>query len=84
MEKMNVFAKQKMKFDTKEGNHVEGIKCHCTKKAPNDNWDGVGYEGIFVSIKSDLYKTACELPVGSSIEVSFNRYGKPDSFSVCK
>ncbi len=84
MEKMTVFGKQRMKFDTKDGNHVEGIKLHCTKKAPNDSWDGEGYEGIFISVKSDLHKPALELPVGSTIEVSFNRYGKPDNFAVSK
>lgn len=84
MEKMNVFGKQEMNFDTKEGNHIEGIKLHCTKQIPNEHWAGKAYEGIFVSVKSDMYQSARNLAVGCDIEVSFNRYGKADSFTVCK
>lgn len=84
MEKMLVFGKQEMNFDTKDGNHIEGIKLHCTKEPPNQYWTGKGYEGIFVSVKSDSYKSAVELPIGSLIDVSFNRYGKPDNFTVSK
>lgn len=84
MEKMVVFGKQKMNFDTKEGNHVEGIKLHCTKNPPSANWEGYGYEGIFVNVKSELYTLAESLPVQTTIACEFNRYGKVDSFSVSK
>lgn len=84
MEKMIVFGKQEMNFDTKEGNHIEGIKLHCTKDIPNAHWVGRAYEGIFVSVKSDNYKLARDIPVDATIDVSFNRWGKPETFSLCK
>lgn len=84
MEKMVVFGKQKMNFDTKEGTHIEGIKLHCTKEPPSSAWIGYGYEGIFVNAKSELYKLAVTLPVQSTIACSFNRYGKVDSFELVK
>lgn len=84
MEKMNVFGKQSMKFDTKDGNHIEGIKLHCTKESSSEYIQGKAYEGIFISTKSDMHKLAYDLPVGSVIDVSFNRYGKADSFTVLK
>lgn len=84
MERMKVIGKQEMNFDTKDGNHVEGIKLHCTKDAPNHHWTGQGYEGIFISVRSDCYESAVKLPIGSDIDVTFNRYGKADSFFVCK
>lgn len=84
MEKMNVFGKQEMNFDTKDGNHIEGIKLHCTKQISNEHWEGRAYEGIFISKKSDMYQSARDLKCGSEIDVSFNRYGKADSFLVSK
>ena len=84
MEKMVVFGKKKINFDTKDGKHVEGIKLHCTKEPPNASWTGYGYEGIFVDIKSDLYKVADTLPVQTTINCDFNRYGKVNSFEVVK
>ena len=84
MEEMKVFGKQKFDFEVTENGekkHIVGIKLHCTKDAPNDKWEGMGYESIFVPAqKEELYKAACSLPVGSTIIVMFNRYGKPDGF----
>lgn len=84
MEKMEVFGIQIMNFDSKDGKHIEGVKLHCVKEPPNQHWKGKGYEGIFVSVKSDLHKLAIELPIGAVIDVSFNRYGKPDGFTISK
>lgn len=84
MEKMNVFGIQSMNFDTKDGNHIEGLKLHCTKDATNDKWTGKGYEGIFISVRSSLIDLAKQVKPGDTLEVAFNRYGKPDNFSICK
>lgn len=90
MEKMKVFGKQKLNFDSMDKQtgqpvHIEGIKLHCTKDVPNENWEGQGYEGLFVNVsKAELYSAACTLSVGSTIYVEFNRYGKFDDFRLDK
>lgn len=84
MEKMKVFGIQSMNFDTKDGNHIEGIKLHCFKDAPNEYWQGDAYEGIFISVRSALIELAKQVKPCDLIEVSFNRYGKPDGFTISK
>lgn len=84
MEKMEVFGIQSMNFDTKDGSHIEGIKLHCFKDAPNDNWKGDAYEGIFISSRSGLIELAKQVQPCDLIEVSFNRYGKPYDFTISK
>lgn len=90
MEKMKVFGKQKLNFDAKDKQtgrpvHIEGIKLHCTKDAPNEKWEGEGYESLFVNVsKAELYSAAFTLPVGSTICVEFNRYGNFDGFRLDK
>lgn len=84
MEKMVVFGKQHLNFRTKEGDQIEGIKLHCTKQIPNEHWEGKAYEGLFISVKNSMIDAANALPVGSEINVEFNRFGKVDSFTVSK
>lgn len=82
MERMKVIGKQELDFIGRDGNPVQGTKLHCVTK--KDYVEGEAIEGIFINIRSDYHETAKNLPVGTTIEVGFNRRGKPESVHLCK
>ena len=84
MEKMKVFGKQNLDFTGRDGNQVRGVVLHCTTNPPNQYWEGEGYEKLFFPNNSPMIPEVVKLPVGSVISVSFNRFGRPDSFTVEK
>ncbi len=77
MEIFKVFGKQNLDFIGKEG-PVKGISLHCTTTAlPNANWEGLAYEKLWCPASLSVYSQALAVPVGSEIQVDFDRKGKP-------
>lgn len=77
MEKMKVVGKQKLDFTGRDGNPVKGIKLHCL--CTKTNVDGDAVETVFCNERSEMIEVAREVPINGEIEVTFNRWGKPDS-----
>lgn len=84
MEEFKVFGKQNLNFDGRDG-RVEGISLHCTTSSlPNANWEGLAYEKLWCPAGGSVYSQAVAVPVGSEIQVDFDRKGKPVSIAVSK
>lgn len=82
MELFKVFGKQNLNFDGRDG-HVEGISLHCTTSSlPNTNWEGLAYEKLWCPAGSLVHNAALAVPVGSEIQVDFDRKGKPVSITL--
>ena len=79
MEVFKVFGKQHLNFDGRDG-HVEGISLHCTTTVlPNASWEGLAYEKLWCPVSLLVHSQALAVPVGSEIQVDFDRKGKPVS-----
>lgn len=80
-----MFGRQNLNFKNRDGQHVEGVSLHCTTSSlPNDSWEGLAYEKLWCPAGSAAYSSALSVPVGSDIQVDFDRKGKPVSIVVAK
>ncbi len=81
MERMIAIGRRKLDF-TPAGSQepVVGVHLFCTH--PGDNVEGLMAERIFFNIRSELYGQVMALSFPCEIDVNFNRYGKPESFTV--
>lgn len=83
MERMTVIGRKHLDFTPKgQTEPVKGYNLFCTHPAANA--DGLVGEKIFINERSDMHAQAVALTIPCDIEVSFNRWGKADSFIVVK
>lgn len=75
MEKMKIVGRRKLDF-TANGNQVQGIQLFVTHAQPYV--EGVMGEKIFVGTNKPFYDKCTQYPIGSEVEITFNRYGKPE------
>ena len=84
MERLTAIGRRKLDFTPKgQTDKVTGIQLYTTKPQTTAA-DGVVAEKFFFNITNDLYPAVMSLTFPCEIEVSFNRYGKIDAFSVVK
>lgn len=81
MERWEVVGTQFMNFDAQDGNHIEGLKLHCVGSG-NSNVKGSSVSTFFCSVNRPEYKVFATADLPCFIEVEFNRYGKPSSFTL--
>lgn len=84
MEEFKVFGKQNLNFDNRSGEHIEGISLHCTTSLLPKGWEGLAYEKLWCPAGTPVNAQALSVPVGSVIQVEFDRKGKPFSLAVKK
>lgn len=78
MEKWNVLGYKHVEFDTADGKHIAGTNLYLCRDR-----DGViGSEccKLFIS-DGKLGRAEKEIPIGYNVEISYNRYGKPESIT---
>lgn len=80
---MKIVGKQMVDYVSKKTNQpVKGVSLHCVG-ARNDV-EGESVETIFVSARSAMYESVISMPLGTSILVSYNRWGSPENVQACK
>lgn len=85
MEEFKVFGKQTLNFKNREGEDIKGVSLHCTTSSlPNSSWEGLAYEKLWCPVGSQVNVAALAVPVGSTVQVEFDRKGKPVSLAVKK
>ncbi len=84
MEEFKVFGKQTLNFKNREGQIIDGISLHCTTSTLPKGWEGAAYEKLWCPVGSPVHVDALKVPVGSTIQVEFDRKGKPVSLAVKK
>jgi len=80
MEEYKIIGRRILDYTNKQGRHVEGINLFVTSFNPNVVGEQAGQ--LFVSKSAECYKTAAELPIGTKILVSYNRYGSVASITA--
>lgn len=83
--KKRVVGKQKVDYVSKKTNQpVTGITLHCECDVNDDRFEGKQVETIFVSSKSPMYDQCLAFPIGSVVNVMYNRWGSVDSVVLDK
>lgn len=78
-----IVGKQKVEYTSKRTQElVKGISLHCV--GTSNNVEGKSVETIFVSARSALFDAVSKLPVGTEIDVSYNRWGSVEDVRACK
>lgn len=73
-----IVGMKQVNFETREGQHMEGVKIFIT--CEDDKVDGLMTDSFFLT--RDKFPDADKLVVGSDVIVYFNRYGKVDSLAA--
>ena len=74
---MKIVGKQEVNYISKKTNQpVSGITLHCT--STRKDVEGMSVETIFVSTRSNMYDDIVKIPVGSEVEVGYNRWGSAE------
>lgn len=78
--KVEFIGRKKMDFTAQDGNHIEGLRLYVTH--PAKGVDGIVAEQLFCNVNRPEYEAleGCKLPC--SMEVEFNRYGRPAQFEI--
>lgn len=80
---VKVVGKQNVDYMSKKTNQqVTGITLHIIGQ--NSRVEGMAVDTIFVSGKSATFNTVASLPIGSEIDVLYNRWGNVETVEVCK
>lgn len=80
---MKIVGKQRVDYISKKTQQpVKGLSLHCV--GTSNRVEGECVETIFVSEKSAMYDEVYELPIGSAITVTYNRWGSVESVSAVK
>ena len=78
-----IVGKQKVEYTSKRTQElVKGVSLHCV--GTSNNVEGKAVETIFVSARSAMYDEVSKLPIGTNIEVSYNRWGSVEDVRACK
>lgn len=74
---MRVVGRNNVKYTSKKTNNlVEGISLHLVGTRPNV--EGEAVETVFISAKSTTFETCATIPIGTEVNVFYNRYGNVD------
>lgn len=80
---MKVVGKQNVDYISKKTQEpVKGVSLHCV--GTRNTVEGECVETIYVSAKSAMYDEVMKLPLGSSVTVSYNRWGSVESVQAIK
>lgn len=67
-------------FSKKNQRDVEGFRVHVIDQTANPKVEGFKCDSFFVS--TDTFVNYFDLPLGTEIEVYYNRYGNPSGCTV--
>lgn len=78
-----IVGKQKVEYTSKKTQElVRGVSLHCL--GTSNNVEGESVETIFVSARSAMYDEVSKMPIGTNIDVSYNRWGSVEDVRACK
>lgn len=75
---MQIVGKQKVDYVSKKsGQPVRGLTLHVV--GIHNDVEGKAVETLFVSERSEIFKGVAEMPLGTEIRCSYNRWGNIES-----
>ncbi len=80
---MKIVGKRMVDYVSKKTKSpVKGIALQCTFS--QNDVEGLAVQEIFVNALSDMYKQVAAAPLGSEINVYYNRWGSPETITIVK
>lgn len=79
--KKTVVGKEVVDY-TKNGEHVQAVRLHCTYEDDKAGLEGVCVETLWFGSKYPLYTQALPVQVGDVLDVFYNQYGRVDTFQI--
>lgn len=80
---MKLVGKQAVDYLSRKTNkQVTGITLHLVGTSPNV--EGESVETVYISAKSPLYNEVAGVPIGTQIQLFYNRYGSVESIIPMK
>lgn len=82
---MKIVGKEIVDYFSKKSNkQVTGITLHVVYEGDPEKTEGLLTDDFFISTKSNMYDSCVELPVGSEVNVYYNRWGNVETVVPCK
>ena len=78
---MKVIGLKPSNFDTPDGKHIEGFNLYCVYPMSGDKGIGDCAERIYLTLDK-LVKCGYTPKVGDEINVTYNRFGKPETINL--
>lgn len=78
MQEFTIVGIKAVDFDTKEGQHMKGVKLFVTGE--DDKVEGLMTDSFFLSYEK--FSNLDQYHVGDEIVIYYNRYGKVDSLTA--
>lgn len=75
---MKIIGKQGVDYVSRKTNkQVTGMTLHCVGTSPNV--EGEAVDTVYISSASPLYQSIVQMPIGTEIQLFYNRYGSVES-----
>lgn len=82
---MKIVGKKKVDYVNRDGRKVEGVSLNIIHDSGDvNNVDGQFVETVFCSAKWTNYASILSIPLGSYVDITYNRYGNPENIIVRK
>jgi hypothetical protein len=81
MERVTVVGYRKVSFKTKDGEDVNGTSVYYTFPSEATGMVGEAADKMFINSKVSF---PAALKPGDEVEISYNRYGKPNEIRIAK
>lgn len=81
--KASVVGRRKVDYISKKTNkHIEGTELQCVMESSRVE-EGMAVESIFISCQSSMFDDVLKIPIGSDVDISYNRWGSVDTLKLC-
>lgn len=82
MQEFKVLTVRDVSFKDNNGKQVEGMQLWCSTPSSEAGWRGSEILKLWISSDSAFVDTVDSLKAGDVLNITFNRYGKPNSIEV--
>lgn len=79
-----IVGKENVDYYNKQNKHVQGVKLHLVYDSGSVKCDGLMTDNVYISANSDMYDSCKALPVGSEVNIYYNRWGTAESVVPCQ
>ena len=80
---MKVVGKSNVQYISKKTQQeVKGISLHCIGK--KKDVEGEAVETVYISAKSEMFEQCVKLPLGTEVQIYYNRWGNVESVTPCE
>lgn len=75
---MVVFGKRFVDFINPKGEIIKGVRLFIGEEIPLDKGEGFALDSQFISASHPTYCDVVSIPINSSVDIVYDKYGKVD------